>query len=54
VLPESGALARELAGLMASGRLAAMGTALRAEVLAQYTWQAAVERYRAIFNRILA
>jgi hypothetical protein len=39
---------------MASGHLAAMGATLRRQVLAQYTWQASVERYRAIFGRIVA
>jgi glycosyltransferase involved in cell wall biosynthesis len=54
VPPQADALARALSTMMASGQLAAMGAALRAQVLTQYTWNAAVERYRAIFGRILA
>lgn len=50
---DSGALSRELAEMMACGQLVAMGAALRAQVLAEYTWQAAVRRYQAIFARIL-
>jgi glycosyltransferase involved in cell wall biosynthesis len=53
VAPDADALARALATMMASGHLAAMGATLRRQVLAQYTWQASVERYRAIFGRIL-
>jgi glycosyltransferase involved in cell wall biosynthesis len=54
VPPESDALARALVKMMASGHLGSMGAALRTQVLAQYTWQAAVARYRAIFERIAA
>lgn len=54
VPPEAPAIAQALTAMMASGQLATIGAALRAQVLAQYTWQAAVERYRAIFGRILA
>ena len=54
VPPEAPAIARALTAMMASGQLATIGAALRAQVLAQYTWQAAVERYRAIFERIAA
>lgn len=54
VPPERGALARALVALMTGEQLPAMGAALRAQVLSQYTWHNAVERYRAIFERIAA
>lgn len=50
---DTDALSRELVEMMACRQLVAIGAALRAQVLAQYTWQAAVHRYQTIFARIL-
>jgi glycosyltransferase involved in cell wall biosynthesis len=52
VPPEAGALGAALRDLLRGGALAPMGDALRGLVLREYTWDAAVRRYAALFERI--
>jgi glycosyltransferase involved in cell wall biosynthesis len=52
VAPDAGALAHALRELVLGDRLAERGGRLRELVLRQYTWEAAVRRYRDVFGRV--
>ena len=52
VPPEVDALGAGLRELARGGRLAEMGSALQSLVVREYTWDAAVRRYAALFERV--
>lgn len=54
VPPAVGPLATELGDLMTKAPLVEMGERLRSLVLSSYTWDAAVERYAKLFERVVA
>ena len=52
VPPDANAIGAALAELLERGALARMGERLRQLVLSEYTWEAAVRRYAALFGRL--